>query len=132
MARGNRGDTVFKALADRHRRRILDCVKDHALTTGQICSELPEIDRCTVMLHLGVLERAGLIIVRREGRFRWNHLNSEPIQAIYDRWISRFAGPSMDLLTRLKSDLEGGRSAPASAATSGRSTIGSHSGAEIG
>jgi DNA-binding transcriptional ArsR family regulator len=106
MRRGDRQELVFKALADPTRRRILDLVRDHALTTGQICTELFKLDRCTVMLHLGVLEKADLIIVRREGRFRWNYLNSTPIQRIYDRWIIRYARPSAELLTRLRADLE--------------------------
>ncbi len=78
------------------------------MTTGRICGKLPELDRCTTMQHLRVLERAGLIIVRREGRLRWNYLDSTPIQRIYDRWIIRYARPSVELLTRLKNDLEEG------------------------
>jgi DNA-binding transcriptional ArsR family regulator len=58
------------------------------------------------MLHLRVLERAELVIARREGRFRWNYLNSIPIQTIYQRWISQYAFRSVELLTRLKQDLE--------------------------
>ena len=113
MRETDREECVFKALADSSRRRILDRLKDHALTTGQICAELPELDRCTVMQHLGVLERSGLVLVRREGRFRWNALDSTPIQRIYDRWISRYARPSVALLARLQADLERpGRSGP--------------------
>jgi DNA-binding transcriptional ArsR family regulator len=62
------------------------------------------------MQHIGVLERAGLIIVRREGRNRWNYLNAAPVRAIYDRWISSYAAESADLLWRLKQDLENGGS----------------------
>jgi hypothetical protein len=47
-------------------------------------------------------------MVRREGRHRWNHLNAAPFRDIYDRWISAYAGPALDLLTRLKRDLEEG------------------------
>jgi DNA-binding transcriptional ArsR family regulator len=110
VAESEQGERVFRALADPTRRRILDLLRDHALTTGQVCAELPELDRCTVMLHLSVLARAGLVLVRREGRFRWNYLNSVPIQRLYDRWISQYARPSVELLTRLTTDLE--RSAP--------------------
>lgn len=62
------------------------------------------------MQHLGVLERAGLIIVQKKGRFRWNYLNVVPIREIYDRWIDQYASPSVGLLTRLKHDLENGES----------------------
>lgn len=113
MTRTDRQDSTFRALADPSRRRILDLLADQAMTTGQLCAELGELDRCTVMQHLGVLQSADLIIVRREGRHRWNYLNSVPIQRIYDRWISRYARPSVELLDRLKRDLEPtARSAP--------------------
>ncbi len=114
MAGTDRQDATFRALADPSRRQILDLLAEQAMTTGQLCEELGELDRCTVMQHLGVLQRADLIIVRREGRHRWNYLNSVPIQRIFDRWISRYARPSVELLDRLKRDLEApARSAPA-------------------
>jgi DNA-binding transcriptional ArsR family regulator len=99
-------ELVFKALADGRRRRILDLLKDGALTTGDLCDNFPELDRCTVMQHLGVLDRAGLISVRREGRLRWNYLNPLPIKAIYDRWISAYATHAVNLLARLEQDLK--------------------------
>ena len=58
------------------------------------------------MQHIGVLERAGLIIARREGRTRWNYLNAAPFKEIYDRWISSYASEAVELLARLKRDLE--------------------------
>jgi hypothetical protein len=42
------------------------------------------------------------------GRHRWNHLNPLPIKEIHDRWISRYAVGAVDLLARLKKDLEEG------------------------
>ena len=99
-------DLVYKALADHRRREILDLLKDDRKSTGQICAHFKKLDRCTVMQHLGVLEKAGLIIVKREGRFRWNHLNVAPIRGIYDRWINQYASAAVKLLTRLKHDLE--------------------------
>jgi DNA-binding transcriptional ArsR family regulator len=102
----DKGDLVFKALADHRRREILDLLKDQPKTTGEICSQFPTLDRCTVMQHLGVLEKAGLVIVRREGRFRWNYLNVVPIKEIYDRWINQYASASVKLLAKLKRDLE--------------------------
>ena len=88
------------------RRRMLDSLKDEPRTTGMLCDVFPEMDRCTVMQHLKVLEDADLIIVRREGRERWNHLNSMPIKQIHDRWISQYATHALSILDRLKSDLE--------------------------
>jgi hypothetical protein len=53
-----------------------------------------------------VLEKAGLIIVKKEGRYRWNYLDAAPIRGIYERWINQYASPSAELLTRLKRDME--------------------------
>jgi hypothetical protein len=49
---------------------------------------------------------AGLVIAKRRGRHRWNHLTPLPIKEIHDRWISRYAVGAVDLLARLKRDLE--------------------------
>ncbi len=100
-------DRVFKALADGTRRGILDFLRERPRTTGDVCGHFPHLDRCTVMLHLKVLEQADLVMVRREGRFRWNHLNIDPIHAIYRRWIKAYAEPSAHLLARLKEEMEG-------------------------
>ena len=58
------------------------------------------------MQHLGVLEDAGLVIARRRGRERWNHLDPLPIKPIHDRWIGAYAASAVDLLASLKADLE--------------------------
>jgi DNA-binding transcriptional ArsR family regulator len=107
MSRGKKQEMVFKALADGKRRAMLDLLKHDAMTTGDICVRFKKLDRCTVMQHLKVLENAGLIVVRREGRLRWNYLNAVPIREIYNRWISQYADHSVDLLAKLKRDLEG-------------------------
>ena len=106
MSTSVKEDSVFKALANHTRRRMLDVLKEEPHTTGRLCDVFPEMDRCTVMQHLKVLEDADLIIVRREGRERWNHLNSMPIKQIHDRWISQYATHALSILDRLKSDLE--------------------------
>lgn len=105
MSRANE-EHVFKALADGRRRRMLDLLKSAPLTTGDLCAEFPHLDRCTVMQHLGVLERAGLIIVKREGRLRWNYINPLPIKAIHDRWISPHARNAVAVLERMKKAME--------------------------
>lgn len=108
MSRGTDDDLVFKALANRHRRRLLDSLKEAPQTTGALCQQFPDMDRCTVMQHLRVLEDADLIIIRREGRERWNYLNARPIKQIQDRWISQYATHALSILDRLKTDLEPG------------------------
>ena len=99
-------DRIFRALASHHRRAILDVLRDQPLNTGRLCAQFPELDRCTVMQHLKVLEAADLIIVERKGRERWNHLNPLPIHAIHERWIGPHAERAVALLAKLKRDLE--------------------------
>ena len=100
-------EAVFKALADGRRRKMLDMMKDTPRTTGELCEAFPKLNRCTVMQHLGVLERAGLVIVRREGRVRWNYLDAVPIKRIYDRWINQYAGHAVSVLDQMKADMGG-------------------------
>ncbi len=106
MSSADADDLVFKALADGRRREILDLLTDGPKTTGELCAHFVDWDRCTVMQHLGVLEKAGLVIAKKQGRQRWNYFNPLPIQEIHDRWISRYARSAVDLLARLKADLE--------------------------
>ncbi|GGA93392.1 transcriptional regulator [Brucella endophytica] len=106
MSSDSKEDLIFKALAHPRRRLMLDRLKDEPQTTGMLCDAFADMDRCTVMQHLKVLQEAELIIVRREGRERWNHLNSLPIKQIHDRWISQYATHALSILDRMKCDLE--------------------------
>ncbi len=101
-------DHVFKALAHPRRRLMLDELKDGPKTTGALCGIFSDMDRCTVMQHLKVLEEAGLVVARREGRERWNHLNALPIKHIHDRWIGPHAARAADLLARIEADTASG------------------------
>ncbi|RUM96040.1 transcriptional regulator [Pseudaminobacter arsenicus] len=106
MSSESKEDLVFKALAHKARRAMLDRLKEGPHTTGMLCEEFAQMDRCTVMQHLKVLEQAGLVVAEREGRERWNHLNSLPIKQIHDRWISEYATHALTILDRLQADLE--------------------------
>lgn len=106
MSSEAKSNLIFKALAAPVRREILDRLKNSPKTTGELCAGFPEIDRCTVMQHLSVLEKADLVIAKREGRERWNHLNPLPIKAIHDRWIGDYAARAVDMLDRMKRELE--------------------------
>ena len=107
MSNDEQLDTVFKALANPLRRAICDELKLRPLTTKQLCECLPQLDRCTVMQHLKVLEGAGLVVPVRKGRERFNHLDAMPIQAIHERWIGPHAAHAAAGLHRLKTQLEG-------------------------
>ena len=106
MSTEDENDLIFKALGHRVRRQLLDLLKLESRTTGMLCDLLPELDRCTVMQHLGVLEEAGLIIAERRGRERWNPLDALPIHAIHERWIGPYAAYATSMLGRLKSQVE--------------------------
>tara|TARA_R110001606_G_scaffold212690_2_gene360438 strand:- start:332 stop:670 length:339 start_codon:yes stop_codon:yes gene_type:complete len=106
MSSAEETDLVFKALAAPVRRDLLDALKDNPQTTGELCARFDALNRCTVMQHLRVLEEAGLVIARRQGRQRWNYLNALPIKQIHDRWIGAYAAGAVDLLDRMKTDLE--------------------------
>ena len=106
MSNPEQFDRIFKALGHQVRRQILDDLRDQPMTTGTLVAHFPELDRCTVMQHLGVLEEAGLVIVERRGRERWNHLDPLPIHDIHERWIGPHAAGAFGRLARLKSEVE--------------------------
>lgn len=81
---------IWKALADPTRRALLDLLREQPRTTGELCEYFQNLTRFGVMKHLGILENAGLIIIKRKGKFRWNHLNAAPIQSIYERWVKPY------------------------------------------
>ena len=107
MNKEDQYDLIFKALGDSRRREILDLLKERARTTGELIERFKPLDRCTVMQHLSVLEKADLVIVKREGRLRWNYINPLPIKELYDRWIGGYADSAIDLLARMKREIKG-------------------------
>lgn len=83
---------VFKALADPTRRTILDELTERdGQTLFEICSRLTmkhglSSSRQAISQHLAVLEEAELVRTRREGRYKFHHLDTTPLRAIADRW----------------------------------------------
>ena len=110
-------DEVWKALANSVRRRMLDVLADGPATTGELASQFPELYRFAVMQHLGVLETADLVVARKVGRRRINHLNPVPIQRISDRWIDFYRCPLAVALVDLKAQLESEAGAESGAAS---------------
>jgi DNA-binding transcriptional ArsR family regulator len=96
---------IWKALGSPHRRALLDALKDGPKTTSALCEVLPQLSRYAVMQHLGVLERAEVVLVRREGRERWNSLNAVPIQRELERWLSGFQQASASQLLAFERSL---------------------------
>ena len=100
-------DAVFKALADPTRRSLLDeLFKRDGQTLSALERGLP-MTRFGVMKHLRVLEEAGLLTTRRQGREKLHFLNPVPIRLIHDRWVSKYAELWVETLSELKTRLEG-------------------------
>ena len=83
---------MFKALADPTRRPIVDALAERdGQTLFELCSRLAMGDgrvqtRQAVSQHLDILEAAGLVLVRREGRYKFHDLDTAPLRTITDRW----------------------------------------------
>jgi DNA-binding transcriptional ArsR family regulator len=99
-------DLVFRALADPTRRHLLDRLYERdGRTLTELESDL-EMTRFGVMKHLRLLEEAGLVVTRREGRQKLHYLNPVPIRLIHDRWIDKYTERQVSALANLKSELE--------------------------
>src|SRR5216110_1526953 len=99
-------DQVFKALADPTRRHLLDRLFERdGRTLTELESEL-EMTRFGVMKHLRILEEAGLVVTRRQGREKLHFLNPVPIRQVHDRWIDKYTERHVSALADLKAELE--------------------------
>ena len=100
-------DPVFKALADPHRRHLLDRLHERdGQTLSELQSYLP-LSRFGCMKHLRVLEDAGLVTSQKVGREKFHFLNPVPIQRAYDRWVEKYARPWTGMMSGLKWTVEG-------------------------
>ena len=99
-------DGVFRALADKNRRALLDALFRR---NGQTLSELCEgrgMSRQAVTKHLAILESANLVVTLRRGREKLHYLNPAPIHEIGERWISKYERGRLEALFELKQALE--------------------------
>src|SRR6201991_4940133 len=81
-------DAVLQALADPSRRTVLEILRGHPATAGELAALLP-IARPGVSRHLRVLREAGLVDVRQEAQRRIYSLRPEPLAEL-DEWLSRY------------------------------------------
>lgn len=85
-------DAVFKAIGDPTRRAILDELTDRTgQTLFEICGRLTmkhglSSTRQAISQHLAVLEEAGLVRTRREGRYKFHDIDPTPLRSIAERW----------------------------------------------
>jgi uncharacterized protein YndB with AHSA1/START domain/DNA-binding transcriptional ArsR family regulator len=106
MAAYSEMDEVFRALADPSRRELLDSLNArNGQTLRELCAGL-DMARQSVSKHLAVLEAANLVTTLWRGREKLHHLNAEPINAIADRWISRYHRDRAQAIADLKAALE--------------------------
>lgn len=90
---------LFRALGDATRRTILDELIDRdGQTLFEICGRLAvkhglASSRQAVSQHLAVLEQAGLVHTRREGRYKFHHIDTGPLRSIVERWPIHREGP---------------------------------------
>jgi DNA-binding transcriptional ArsR family regulator len=91
-------DAVFTALADEHRRLLLERLRrTNGQTLTRLCDGLP-ITRQAVTKHLLALEEASLVLTRRRGREKLHYLNPVPIHAIAMRWLRQFDAVKLEAL----------------------------------
>jgi DNA-binding transcriptional ArsR family regulator len=101
-----RVDKVFKALADRSRRKLLDQLyASNGQTLGELCEHL-DMTRQAVSKHLVVLEAANLVTTVWRGREKLHYLNPVPIYEVQERWIGKFERQRLRALHDLKRILE--------------------------
>ena len=76
---------TFAALADPTRRAILGRLAEGEATVNDLAEPFPMTTQA-VSQHLDVLEEAGLVRTRREGRYKFHDLDTSPLRTITDRW----------------------------------------------
>jgi DNA-binding transcriptional ArsR family regulator len=83
---------VYRALADPTRRAILDELTERdGQTLFEICTRLTvkhgrSSTRQAISQHLDVLESAGLVTTKRDGRYKFHFLDTTPLKRIAQRW----------------------------------------------
>ncbi|RHX78465.1 ArsR/SmtB family transcription factor [Leptospira yasudae] len=100
-------DSVFKALGDPTRRKLLDLLYEkNGQTLSQLCEHL-DMTRQSATQHIGLLEEANLISIVWRGREKLHFINPVPLHEIYERWVRKFEHRRLSLLHDLKKELEG-------------------------
>ncbi|HET6626606.1 MAG TPA: metalloregulator ArsR/SmtB family transcription factor [Nocardioidaceae bacterium] len=100
-------DAVLQALADRSRRTVLEILRDHPATAGELAQALP-IARPGVSRHLRVLRESGLVDVRQEGQRRIYSLRLEALQEV-DDWLGEYRALWQNRLGALHTEIARGK-----------------------
>ncbi len=85
---------IFEALSAPARRAILDELRErNSQTLFELCTRLTMkhglgLTRQAISQHLDVLESVGLVTTKREGRYKFHYINTDPLKAIVERWLT--------------------------------------------
>lgn len=102
-------DAVLQALADGSRRTVLEILRRHSATAGELADALP-IARPGVSRHLRVLREAGLVEVRRDAQRRIYSLRPEPLAEV-DDWLDDYRALWQNRLDALHTEIARGKKA---------------------
>lgn len=112
-------DAVFKALSDPTRRILVEELAErNGQTLFELCVRLIsrhglDLSRQAVAKHLDILEQSGLVVVRREGRYRLHSLDRTLLRAVVNEWFRPLV-TSAGLSGVISDDTSGDRSGDAS------------------
>jgi DNA-binding transcriptional ArsR family regulator len=102
-------DAVLHALADKSRRTVLQILRDHPASAGELADALP-IARPGVSRHLRVLREAGLVDVRRDAQRRIYTLRLEALVEV-DEWLGEYRRRGESRLDALHTEIARGKKA---------------------
>lgn len=100
-------DAVLQALADPSRRTVLEILRDHDATAGELADALP-IARPGVSRHLRVLRAAGLVDVRQDAQRRIYRLRPEALIEV-DQWLGDYRALWRNRLDALRTEIRRGK-----------------------
>src|ERR1700733_1205770 len=104
MARASTTSDVFNAIADTHRREVLDALIEGEKPVGAIVNAL-SMSQPQVSKHLRVLSEVGLVRCRAEGRRRLYRLEPARLQPMHE-WLARYEQAWNDRLDRMDDYLQ--------------------------
>src|ERR1700677_4222097 len=104
MARASTTSDVFNAIADTHRREVLDALMTGEKAVGAIVSDL-SMTQPQVSKHLRVLSEVGLVRCRAEGRRRLYRLEAAHLRPLHD-WLAKYEQTMNDRLDRMDDYLQ--------------------------
>jgi DNA-binding transcriptional ArsR family regulator/uncharacterized protein YndB with AHSA1/START domain len=81
---------------------LLELLREGPKSTGELAKAMPSLTRFAVMQHLGVLEEAGLLLSRREGRQRLNYSNPLAVKQLFDTWVTPLASHAAETAQHMR------------------------------